>query len=795
MEGYLPIKEIGKGSFGIVHLAQRVCDGKIVAMKKILKFHRNENDLKSLGQEWDIQRKLNHPNIIRILDAFETPDCMVIITEYAQNGELTRLINSTNGKGLDITTVRSITCDLVSALNYLFNQRILHRDLKPQNILIGSDGHCKLCDFGFAKTIGINDFLLTSIKGTPLYMAPEIFQYGSYDQKAELWSLGCIIYELLFGKPPFLTSSLYELTRMIYAENIIFPPEIFFGDCRSFVKGLLEKLPERRITWDQILDHPFIRDHARIDNTRGEFSLAKALSPSQELLREKQKQTIQKKMHEYSRLMLKTQKKMQKAQKQLENCVPESKIVPTPIHSPNTGQTSKGQQQQQATIAERPKLSPTSATTTGGRVVNYHNTSTAEVTNLIRKVQIVDNAEDNNSDSSCETLTSSSEDDDVDSDEDMRTIVNGSGNSTEANEKTDNTTQITVQNPVARKPGDLFWKSGALFTLHSLGLDKPIQSEEWIHFLGTTMKAIMANPRCICEKHFLTVLVAPLRNHLTSPDVIERIADVLGVPFTMDDDLPQDLVFPLQSMYLDSKVVPNLLYAVKVIVRRRGIESKSTDLDEIVSFLNEEDFSALNKCLRLVCFLVYLDEGYVVQFCDSLCVLQLFPTLLLLLKLDSNNVSFTGDMLAILCQLMRTIPSNYCIVEELFFGDCPIARNVEELWRLLQHADTRIKSRAIRLLAYLSVNSSKTGDQFIKHNALKLWKCIQSALQSEVSELREAAKFASKNIDILSSDKESHSQKSMTCTKVEIVRPPQNIESQSPSTATNPSNISSDESR
>lgn len=114
-------------------------------------------------------------------------------------------------------------------------------------------------------------------------------------------------------------------------------------------------------------------------------------------------------------------------------------------------------------------------------------------------------------------------------------------------------------------------------------------------------------------------------------------------------------------------------------------------------------------------------------------------------------------MLAILCQLMRTIPSNYCIVEELFFGewlklveqknrtthftfitgDCPIARNVEELWRLLQHADTRIKSRAIRLLAYLSVNSSKTGDQFIKHNALKLWKCIQSALQSEVSELRE----------------------------------------------------------
>lgn len=109
----------------------------------------------------------------------------------------------------------------------------------------------------------------------------------------------------------------------------------------------------------------------------------------------------------------------------------------------------------------------------------------------------------------------------------------------------------------------------------------------------------MDNPECICEKHFLTVLVAPLRNHLTSPEVIEKISDVLGVPFTMED-LPDGFLHALQSMYLDSKVLPNLLYAVKVTVRRRGIECNSNELNEIVNFLTAEDLASLNKCLRLV---------------------------------------------------------------------------------------------------------------------------------------------------------------------------------------------------
>ena len=166
---------------------------------------------------------------------------------------------------------------------YIFTialSRMLFRDIKPQNILLDSDGRAKLCDFGFARNLGLNTFVLTSIKvetllelyqrpiadtqGTPLYMAPELIEEKPYDHTADLWSLGCILYELLVGQPPFSTTSLFQLIKKIRYECIQWPAHLSPG-ARSLLSGLLEKDSRRRLSWPDLPNHPWLRHLVRPD--------------------------------------------------------------------------------------------------------------------------------------------------------------------------------------------------------------------------------------------------------------------------------------------------------------------------------------------------------------------------------------------------------------------------------------------------------------------------------------------------------------------------------------------------
>ncbi|PSN29264.1 Serine/threonine-protein kinase 36, partial [Blattella germanica] len=198
----------------------------------ILQRGRSEKELTSLRQEFQIQQHLHHPNIIQMLDSFETENEIVVVTEYAEK-ELYEIL----GKEGYLTEekVQEIACDLVSALYYLHSHRVLHRDLKPQNILIEANGVAKLCDFGFARSMSSGTHVLTSIKGTPLYMAPELIEEKPYDHNADIWSLGCIIYELLVGTPPFCTTSILHLVRLIKHETVKWP-DFLSPACQSFIQ-------------------------------------------------------------------------------------------------------------------------------------------------------------------------------------------------------------------------------------------------------------------------------------------------------------------------------------------------------------------------------------------------------------------------------------------------------------------------------------------------------------------------------------------------------------------------------
>jgi fused-like protein len=209
-DDYHILELVGEGSFGKVYKARRKFTGAITAMKFIAKHGKTEKDIKSLRQEIEILRGLKHENIIAMVDSFETKAEFCVVTEFAQ-GELFEILE--DDQCLPEEEVRAIAKQLVRALYYLHSNRIIHRDMKPQNILIGARRVVKLCDFGFARAMSSATMVLTSIKGTPLYMAPELVQEQPYNHTVDLWSLGVILYELFVGQPPFYTNSIYSLIQ------------------------------------------------------------------------------------------------------------------------------------------------------------------------------------------------------------------------------------------------------------------------------------------------------------------------------------------------------------------------------------------------------------------------------------------------------------------------------------------------------------------------------------------------------------------------------------------------------
>ncbi|NXL55973.1 STK36 kinase, partial [Chordeiles acutipennis] len=315
MERYHVLEMIGEGSFGRVYKGRRKHSAQVVALKFIPKVGRSEKELKNLQREIEIMRGLHHPNIIQMLDSFETNKEVVVVTDYAE-GELFQILEDDGSLPED--QVQTIAAQLVSALYYLHSHRILHRDMKPQNILLGKDGVVKLCDFGFARAMSIHTMVLTSIKGTPLYMSPELVEERPYDHTADLWSVGCILYELFVGTPPFYTSSIFQLVSLIVKDPVKWPAAIS-PVFKSFLQGLLMKDPRQRLSWPELLSHPFVAGRVTVIDDTEEHGISNPfttkLSPELQALKEQQAHSMAPRSGQ-SKILRKAQQKMvEEAQK------------------------------------------------------------------------------------------------------------------------------------------------------------------------------------------------------------------------------------------------------------------------------------------------------------------------------------------------------------------------------------------------------------------------------------------------------------------------------------------------
>ena len=134
----------------------------------------------------------------------------------------------------------------------------MHRDLKPQNILLQKDT-IKICDFGFAKKMSASTQFLKSIKGTPLYLAPEIFDEKPYTDKVDVWSLGVILFQLAIGRTPFMAPTIQTLKPKVLYEPVNCPPSMN-PILSQLIKGMLQKRDSMRFSWEQVKSHRFFNE-------------------------------------------------------------------------------------------------------------------------------------------------------------------------------------------------------------------------------------------------------------------------------------------------------------------------------------------------------------------------------------------------------------------------------------------------------------------------------------------------------------------------------------------------------
>ena len=262
-DGIVPI-ELGFGSFGRVYLVTHKITKKKYALKVInkRKLIQAYGNCKLIYNEIEIQSKLNHRNIIRLYTKKETDDEIQILLEYAENGNLFNLIQKENG--LDESKAFLYFIQIVNAVNFLHQNNIIHRDIKPENILFGENNLLKLCDFGWAKEINVNNRI--TFCGTMEYMAPEIVGSENYDFSVDIWSLGILLYELIMGHSPFRSQKDRNIVTNIKKHDLVFDKNKNISkECIDLINGLLDANPNKRLKLKDIFVHPFIINNLKTE--------------------------------------------------------------------------------------------------------------------------------------------------------------------------------------------------------------------------------------------------------------------------------------------------------------------------------------------------------------------------------------------------------------------------------------------------------------------------------------------------------------------------------------------------
>lgn len=641
-----------------------------------------------------------------MLDSYETPNEIVVVTEYAKMDLHTLL----RGGSLGEQKAQRITFDLVSAMYYLHSHRILHRDLKPQNILLDRNMSAKLCDFGFARNMTIGTHVLTSIKGTPLYMAPELLEAKPYDHHADLWSLGCIIYEMLAGEPPFSSTSMIHLVRLIRTQHIKWP-SFLTSNCVSFVQGLLERDPAQRMSWNAILMHEFVKGHVFIVSEHTPFN-THPLTMSQSQMPHDENRQSRAAYEELSTsrdsINVILQSDVEYQETDCEDSVPnthaeQSINTTSPIHHDSfTG----GLIVPNCTFQRKagdPEYSLVPISANSNLLVNRFNDNFPLTT--IPQPSPIDGLRMK----ACSFVSADGKDYLLPLDQQSQELERRKLNQSIDNfsirietEKQSRAQSLALSKCAITDHGKITDKSTPCLLPGWDSCDDsqnpPIENEEWLVFLQRSMQEILDGELdSLRQRNFVCIIVAPLRNCKASAKVIEHVAHLLSLPLAID--IPPTIQRDIMHVYGELKLVPNLVYASKLLCNRTKTSSdliigsqhsmhQSSNSFRQLAALDNDEVKTLTAVYDLISYLTHIDDIFLNQFCDAIEILgakELFISFFTIVHKNNQYTRLVCSILSLLNCALRELPENAEIIEQIIFDE-----NVNII-ALLQYSDSILR--------------------------------------------------------------------------------------------------------
>jgi serine/threonine protein kinase len=257
IRNYRILDKIGSGTHGIVYRVEHTSTHQILALKDMYLHNLSDKEQEQLVMEICIQKCNTSPYIIKYIDSFIYNEHVYIISEYASNGDLQSLIdiNKKNNKKLNNNFISKTILQIILGLTYLHKYHIVHRDLKPSNIFFDNNWNVKIGDLGIAKFFPDNN-LLHSCIGSPLYMSPETYSGDGYNELTDIWSLGCILYNMLTYEVPYSANNILRLAYLISNEN--FKPINDRKEWNSLLENLLNKNIKFRPTAIELAANDFL---------------------------------------------------------------------------------------------------------------------------------------------------------------------------------------------------------------------------------------------------------------------------------------------------------------------------------------------------------------------------------------------------------------------------------------------------------------------------------------------------------------------------------------------------------